>query len=278
MSDSNSKKGVSLSTIDFEGEQIQYVIYNGQRVFPVPSVGLLYGYSRDSSLKAFKRNMDFLQGNYYRLKLRLYDPNSDTVSEHERAVSVPCLTGEGIWIYTSRLSVREIPEDRQKKIIRIVQFMAKAAMEVIEQASLQSTTPEKWLEERKKAATNWNRLCDALKIKVVPNIRNPAHERFVYINEAKMLNKNVYGRHQKGIRDRSTLQQIEALENAEAWDTAFLHLNIVDKDKRDDLIDDMLIRHYPDLDLEHVLPEPIQRIRISANSGQKLIIEFCGVA
>lgn len=259
-----AQKSKELSELEYEGEKILYVEHEGMKLYPVHVVGEKYGYSSHDALQAFQSNLKFLEGNHYRLKLRLY----------HRTVSVPCLTGEGVLIYTARLGIGKIPEDRQLKVIRTVQFMAKAAMGVIEQAALNPKSSGDWRIERQKAATNWNRLCEALKIKVVPTLRDQSHERFVYINEAKMLNKNVYGRHQKGIRDRSTYQQIEALENAEAWDTAFLHLNITDKEKRDALIDGMLIRHYPDLDLERVLPEPVTTLKITARSGQRVLIEF----
>ena len=93
---------ITQSILTFEDENITYVERDGIKLFPVPSVGSIYGYSRDNSLKAFQRNRKFLKGNYYSVKL----------SEYERAVSVPCLTGEGVLIYTARLGIGNIPEDR----------------------------------------------------------------------------------------------------------------------------------------------------------------------
>ena len=119
-------------------------------------------------------------------------------------------------------------------------------------------------------------------MRVVPTLRDPAHERFVYINEAKMLNKNVFGRHEKGIRDRGSPEHLAALEDAEKWDTAFVYCGILDKDQRDLLIDDMLVLNHPDLDLEKTLPEPVKQkqlpVKITVPAGQTVLFEIVGEA
>ena len=273
VSPKSKKVALEIQYDTYLGEKVPYVLDEGKKRYPVNAVGRLFGYDEKHETQLFERNKEILQGNAYPL----------TVRGKERAVSVWCIDSVGLLILTGRADLEKLPEPRREIVIKIVHFMAESADMrlrgdlISKDGLIPPDNPEQWLKSRKNAATNWNRLCKVLKIKVVPTIKDPAHERFVYINEAKMLNKNVYGRHQKGIRDRSTIQQIEALENAEAWDTAFLHLNILEKDKRDLLIDDMLIRHYPDLDLERILPEPVQTIQISASPGQRVLIEFMAV-
>lgn len=94
---------IQLQSMVFEDEDIIFIEREGERLYPVPKVGEMYGYSRDESLQAFQRNKKFLKGNHYSVKLK----------EYERAVFVPCLTGEGVLIYTARLGIGKIPEDRQ---------------------------------------------------------------------------------------------------------------------------------------------------------------------
>ena len=119
--DVGTSENIELSTLEFEGEEIVFVEHDGKKLYPVYAVGKKLGYSEKNALEAFRNNKKFLEGNHYSLVIRRF----------KNAVSVPFLTGEGVLIYTARLGIDRLPEDRQNKIIRTVQFMAKAAIEVI---------------------------------------------------------------------------------------------------------------------------------------------------
>lgn len=148
---------IELSTLEFEGEDIQYIERGGVRLYPVPVVGKLYGYSRDAALQAFRRNLIFLEGNHYSFKL----------NGKGRSIAVPCLTGEGVLIYTSRLGTGNIPEDRVVKIVKTVQFMAKAAVAVVEQVQLGGLFNPSALTDNPKNIAKDNNLRRALFIKKV---------------------------------------------------------------------------------------------------------------
>jgi len=264
---------INPSTMQFGDEDIAFVEKGGEIYYPVPSVGKMFGYRRENVFTAFRRNCNFLDGNYLELKL----------SSSGRARPVPCLTGEGVLIFAARLGVDKLPQERQDKVIKMVRYMAKVAMqhlkgELVPKQPTPQLDHQKWQSHRKEASKNWNILREELRRKVVPTIRDPSHERFVYMHEAKMLNKAVFGKHEKGIRDKSSLQQIEALANAQAWDTTLLHLGILDRAQRDVIVDDLLVKHYPDLDLEQTLPEPVQQkqlpVKISVSTGQTTLFEI----
>lgn len=262
---SKKNAGTIIGTQILAGIEVRIVEHQGKLYIPEIDVGRGLDQSRGSFRNLMERNKELLEN---------YSHDFIVTSGGVAPQKMKCLSFEGVRaaIFIVDHNVKDPVRrtfllERKREYLRIIN-------DYYQKKTIPSGSIEDWIKERKKAATNWNRLRDALKVKIVPHIRDSSHERFVYINEAKMLNKNVYGYHQKGLRDRSTLNQISALENAEAWDTAFLHLNILDKNHRDALIDDMLIRHYPELEHESVLPEPAPTLKISVPPGQRVLIEF----
>lgn len=154
---------IELSTLEFEGEDIQFIEKDGKRLYPVPAVGEMFGYDRDNSIQVYRRNLRFLEGNSYPFKLKGI----------RKSVIVPCLTGEGVLIFTARLGLDKIPEDRQNKVIRTVQFMAKAAVAVVEQAQLGGLFNPDSLTDNPKDVAHDNNLRRALFVKKVRE-RHPA--------------------------------------------------------------------------------------------------------
>ena len=266
---SHEKKnfGTIIGTKMIAGSEVRVVEHQGR--IGIPEIDVARGLDQDESgfRQLLKRNFELLddypwevtvpfQGQGRKMRLLTLDNVRASILLVDHNVKDPVR--------------REFLISRKREYIRIINDYYSGKQDV-------RLTPE-WQEKRKKVATNWNRLCDELKIKVVPTIRNPAHERFVYINEAKNLNKNVYGYHEAGLRDKSTLKQIEALENAEAWATAFAHLNITDGADRKALVKEMLNQHYPDLEYETALDSPVPAsVKISAKFGQRVLIEFTAV-
>lgn len=181
---------IQLQSMVFEDEDIIFIESEGERLYPVPKVGEMYGYSRDESLQAFQRNKKFLKGNHYSVKLK----------EYERAVFVPCLTGEGVLIYTARLGIGKIPEDRQNKIIRTVQFMAKSAMGVIEGTLKPVIDVKSWKEERLGNSVNHKLTMSYVQRYEVPKAKKGTNKREFFPREARAINEDAIGIHIKSAK------------------------------------------------------------------------------
>ena len=225
---------IQLQSMVFEDEDIIFVTYKGKRLYPVPQVGEMHGYSRKDSLRAFQRNKKFLQGYYYSVKLTHY----------ERAVSIPCLTGEGVLIYTARLGIGKIPEDRQNKIIRIVQFMAKSAMGVIEGTLKPVIDVKSWKEERLGNSVNHKLTMSYVQRYEVPKAKKGTNTREFFPREARAINEDVIGIHIKNASDHLNAVGLHIKNDAHVQDRALMRVG-VDFETRHELIKEMLDEAYP---------------------------------
>lgn len=244
---------ITQSILTFEDENITYVERDGIKLFPVPSVGSIYGYSRDNSLKAFQRNRKFLKGNYYSVKL----------SEYERAVSVPCLTGEGVLIYTARLGIGNIPEDRQIKVIRTVQFMAKSAMGVITGELVPRIDINTWKEERLENKENHKLTMDYVKRYEVPKCPIGESVRALYPREATQINKDVAGVHVKNMSDKLNSVGLRIKNDTHVADRALMKAGIP-FESRHEMIQDMLNDTYPNRNCDNLMLTGKEQFRIES--------------
>lgn len=259
---------IALQTTTFEDEDITFVIYKGKKLYPVQKVGEMYGYNQHDSLQAFNSNLKFLDGNHYRLKLRLY----------ERAVSVPCLTGEGILIYTARLGIGRIPEDRQNKIIRTVQFMAKSAMDVIEGRVVPAIDIKSWREERLGNRENHKLTMSYVKRYEVPKIKPGENPFDLFPKESRAINEDAIGVHINGASDKLNAIGLHMKNDAHVQDRALMRVGI-DFETRHAVIKDMLDEQYPGRIEMDIFLTAEERARISRKcpESQKGISDFVAV-
>ena len=260
---------VPLQSMVFEDEDIIFIERDGERLYPVPRVGEMYGYSRDESLQAFQRNKKFLKGNHYSVKLK----------EYERAVFVPCLTGEGVLIYTARLGIGKIPEDRQNKIIRTVQFMAKSAMGVIEGTLKPVIDVKSWKEERLGNSVNHKLTMSYVQRYEVPKAKKGTNTHDLFPREARAINEDAIGVHIKNASDHLNAVGLHIKNDAHVQDRALMRVG-VDFETRHELIKDMLDEAYPgrvELDI-FLTGEQKARIERKCPESQKGISDFVAVS
>ena len=247
------QKELSLvpKTMQYEDETIVYIIHDGKKLYPVHYVGELYGYNNHDALQAFHANKKFLEGYHYRLKLRLY----------QRAVFVPCLTGEGVLIYTARLGIGSIPEDRQNLVIRTVQFMAQSAMNVIQQELIQShVKPLIWSKERKETKSNHKLCMGYVKAFEVPKgqWKNP-HEP--YQRESREINVDVAGVHIRGLSDKLSASGLRIKNDAYITDMALMEAGI-EFEPRHQIVKNVLDTTYQIRHIEDMLLTTTEQARI----------------
>jgi hypothetical protein len=264
------QKELSLvqKTMQYEDETIVYIIHDGKKLYPVHYVGELYGYNNHDALQAFNANKKFLEGYHYRLKLRLY----------QRAVSVPCLTGEGVLIYTARLGIGSIPEDRQNLVIRTVQFMAQSAMDVIQRNQVPHyVRPVLWNKERVETKSNEKLCMEYVKKYEVPKQvwRNP---RDPYQRENREVNVDTIGVHIHGLSDKLNENGLQIKNEAYVIDMALMEAG-VDFEPRHQIVKNTLnITH------QHRCPENLlltvteqERLKKQLPASQTGISDFMAV-
>jgi hypothetical protein len=259
---------IALQTTTFEDEDIIFVTYKGKRLYPVPQVGEMHGYSRKDSLRAFQRNKKFIQGYYYSVKLTHY----------ERAVSIPCLTGEGVLIFTARLGIERLSEDRQDKIIRTVQFMAKSAMDVIEGRVVPAIDIKSWREERVGNRENHKLTMSYVKRYEVPKIKPGENPFDLFPKESRAINEDAIGVHINGASDKLNAIGLHMKNDAHVQDRALMRVGI-DFETRHAVIKDMLDEQYPGRIEMDIFLTTEERARISRKcpESQKGISDFVAV-
>lgn len=254
--------------MQFEDEDIIFIEHEGMKLYPVYSVGKIYGYNKKSADQVFERNKDFLEGNYFIL----------TVKTNGRKTSVACLTTEGIWIYTSRLSVREIPPDRQKKIIKVIQFMARTAQGVVDGKLVPTKQVTiNYLEERAIAKDGHNLLMAAVKRFESPKFQLNSQEP--YQRESRAVNIDTMGIHIKGSNDKLNAVGLHIKNEAYNARRVLLHAGI-DYEHRCIAVREFLDASYPNRDITDMLLTVEEKARISRKcpASQRGIGDFTAVA
>jgi len=260
---------IQLQSVVFDGEDIIFIEYEGKRLYPVYAIGAMYGYSEKNALEVFRTNSKFLEGNHYSLKIRRF----------KNMVSVPFLTGEGVLIYTARLGIGRIPEDRQNKIIRIVQFMAKSAMGVIDGTLKPVIDIKSWREERRGNSINHKLTMSYVQRYEVPKVKKGTNIRELYQREAAAINEDTIGVHIKGASDKLNAVGLHIKNDAHVQDRALMRVGI-DFETRHELIKEMLDEAYPgriEMDI-FLTSEQKARIDRKCPDSQRGICDFMAVS
>lgn len=260
---------VALQSMEFEDEEIIFIEHDGKKLYPVFAVGNKFGYSEKNALEAFRTNLKFLKGNHYSPKIRRY----------QRAVSVPCLTGEGVLIYSSRLGIERLPEDRQDKIIRTVQFMAKAAMGVLDGSLVPRFDISIWKEERLANSINHRLTMGYVKKYEVPKSPPGSNPHDLYPRESRAINEDALGIHIKGASDKLNVVGLHIKNDAHVADRALMEAGI-EFETRHKIVRSVLDNSYPNRTIEDLLLTTEEKARITRKcpASQRGISDFTAVA
>jgi len=68
---------------------------------------------------------------------------------------------------------------------------------------------------RIEAGNNFNTLCDAISINIIPKLSSDNAKRFIYSNFTKLINKKVFGRHEDNLRQIASKDQLNELNRLE---------------------------------------------------------------
>jgi hypothetical protein len=86
-------------------ETIVSIEKGGERYYPVPAVGDMFGYNRIHSFQAFRRNFRYLKGKYIELNM----------SSKRDMEAISYLAGKMFLVSAFRLHFSKLLEERQKK-------------------------------------------------------------------------------------------------------------------------------------------------------------------
>lgn len=110
------KEAYEILYDEYLGEMIPYVIYQGQKRYPVNAVGHLFGYDAKHETQLFRDNESFLA--QFTISL--------PVTGKLKTTSIPCIDSKGLLIMTGKAPLQNMDSERQEQVIKIVEFMAES--------------------------------------------------------------------------------------------------------------------------------------------------------
>lgn len=151
---------------------------------------------------------------------------------------ISCFSIAGAIQWMGLLSHKRYKDERKDQLVALKTWVVKTAEEALLKRGDVGQDSIEWKNQRQLCKQTNKMLNATLKEKIVP-LHSEGHSRWIYINEAIMINKLVFGRHEKGIRDTVPLDRLFVLESSEIADHTLCHVGIVDFKERERLLTEL---------------------------------------
>ena len=183
-----------------------------------------------------------------------------------KSKSVTCLSIAGVLQWMTLLDYKRYSGDRKAYLIQLKIWMVSIAENVLlNQPVVDERQSIEWKEQRGLCKQSNKFLNLSLKENVLDH-HSEKNARWVFINEAIMVNKLAFGRHERGIRDTAVpTENLMKLYVAEIADATLCHQKVLNMSDRKDVLESMI---------DSYLPETIQEQKLKLRGGQRSIEEF----
>ena len=152
--------------------------------------------------------------------------------------SIMCLSLAGVIQWMSLLDYKRYGNDRKSYLISLKTWVVKTAEEALLKRNDIGKDSIEWKNQRQLCKQTNKMLNATLKDKIVP-LHSEGNSRWIYINEAVMINKLVFGRHERGIRDTVPIDRLFVLESSEIADHTLCHVGITEFKERERLLTEL---------------------------------------
>lgn len=183
---------------------------------------------------------------------------------------IKCLTPAGVLQWISLLDYKRYDNETRDLIINTKMWIVKVAENFLYThgntvIGVDERRTIEWREQRSLCKQSNRFLNAAIKENLLEHHKSE-NARWLFINEAIMINKLAFGRHEKGIRDTAVpTEDLMKLYVAEISDATLCHQKVIDMNDRKEVIADMI---------DSYLPEVIIEDKKKLRGGQKSLEEF----
>lgn len=151
---------------------------------------------------------------------------------------ISCFSIAGAIQWMGLLSHKRYKDDRKEYLIALKTWVVKTAEEALLKRNDIGKDSIEWKNQRQLCKQTNKMLNATLKDKIVP-LHSEGNSRWIYINEAVMINKLVFGRHERGIRDTVPIDRLFVLESSEIADHTLCHVGITEFKERERLLTEL---------------------------------------
>jgi len=157
--------------------------------------------------------------------------------------------------FLTLLNYKRYQDERRQKLIRMRNWLTDTAEKILTGEML-LVKNEEWDAVRYLSKDGFKRAAKSIHDFLHTLARDPNHENLVQGNNAIMVNKIVFGYHEKGMRNKATVKQLEAVFALDQMNSALIEQGKNVQKERTQILTDYFNRHFAHLAVAST-PSPV---------------------
>ncbi len=206
------------------------------------------GIARNTIPKMIERNSSLFEGWVSSVDVTYPEEKSSKLKNlNNSGSSLLVMNEQATYSVLSRLSSGRMKSESAKVAVLKFQRAFPELLKMIRTGELIVVKNEEWDLKRYLSKDGYKRVSKSIHDFINTLARNPEHEVHVHTNNAKMVNKIVFGQHFKGIRDTATIKQLEAIYALDSLNSSLIEQGINVQKDRQKILTDYYNRHFGDV-------------------------------
>jgi|GEM_PF-7107302 len=228
---SNVKSDEGFQLITLFGFEIRAEIVDGEPWFVVQDLSKMFGIHEKTIPTRIKNNPDDFEG-WIRLGDVTY-PRGNSPGLENLNQSILLANEQAVYLIMGGLTTKRIKNPEAREMVKKFKRAFPELLKMIRTGEVKIVKTEEWDYKRWLATQGAKFLGDSIHSSIEKLARNLKHEPFVHMNNHKMINIIIFGRHEKGIRDSATKEQLEAIHTLEIIDGTLIKSGMIEhKDRK----------------------------------------------
>jgi len=229
---SAAKTEEGFQIVEMFGHSIRAEINNGEPWFVVSDLSKMFGVHEKTIPTRIKNNPEDFEG-WTKVRNVTY-PRGDSPQSENLLQSDLLVNEQAVYLIMGGLTTKRIKTPEARNMVRKFKRAFPELLKMIRTGEVKIVKTEGWDYKRYLAAQGAKFLGDSIHAFIDLLARDPKHEKFVHMNNHKMINIIVFGRHEKGIRDTATKEQLEAIHMLEIIDGTLIKSGMIEHKERKD--------------------------------------------
>lgn len=211
---------------------------NNDVYLPLGCLALMFDKEFKHASELITKNKELFEGMVIKLEKDDKMKSGRLARLEPRSKTLTCLDLSGVLQWISLLEYSSYDDERKSYIIGMKRWLVTNGKKVLFANMQDYKNTIEWKEQRQICKQTNKMLNATLKEKILP-LHSEGNSRWIFSNEAIMINKHVFGYHEKGMRDNVPLDRLFVLESSEVADHTLCHVGIIDFKERERILGEL---------------------------------------